>query len=39
MLREPEYKERFWIELRNKFAVLEGMNDEESADSIWDRFN
>ena len=36
--REPANKERFRIELRNRFAALEGMEEDEGVNAIWDGF-
>ena len=37
-LRNPDCRERFRIELKNRFTVLVGMKDEEDVDTMWDEF-
>ena len=35
-LNEPEVMERYQIEITNRFAVLENLNDDEDVDRTWE---
>ena len=34
-LNEPEVTEQYQIEIRNRFAALENLSDDEDVDSTW----
>ena len=35
-LNEPEVREQYKIEITNKFAALENLNDDEDVDRTWE---
>ena len=35
-LNEPEVREQYQIEIRNRFAVLENLKDEEDINGTWE---
>ena len=35
-LNEPEVREHYQIEITNRFAALENVNDEEDVNRIWE---
>jgi hypothetical protein len=35
-LNEPEFKEKYQIEITNRFAALEILNDDEDINRAWD---
>ena len=37
-LRNPDCRERIRIEQKKRFTVLEGMEDKEDVDTMWDEF-
>ena len=37
-LRDPNCRESFRLELRNRFTMLEGMEIEDSVDKLWEGF-
>jgi len=36
-LNEPEIREEYQIEITNRFAALENVNDEEDANRTWEK--
>ena len=38
-LNEPEVREQYQIEIRNRFAALENLSDDEDVDRIWGNIN
>jgi len=38
-LNEPEVREQYQIEIRNKFAALENWSDDEDVDRTWETLN
>jgi hypothetical protein len=35
-LKEPEVREQYQIEIRNRFAALENLSDDEDVDRTWE---
>ena len=38
-LNEPVVREKYQIEIRNRFAALENLSDDENVDRIWGNIN
>jgi len=38
-LNEPEVREHYQIEITNRFAALENVNDEEDVNRTWEHIN
>ena len=36
-LNEPEVREQYQIEIRNRFAALENLNNDEDVDKTWEK--
>jgi len=38
-LNEPEVREKYQIEIRNRFAALENLSDDEDVNRTWENIN